>query len=157
MNAVAGVLEKGKAHCSDNGIDLDDVVSTSLYPDMAPFRFQITSVAHHSVGTMDALESGSFGPPSGFPEYDYEGLQGLINERLESLKAYTPEAVNAFEANDVTFKLGEMKMTFTATNFVLSFSHPNLYFHAATAYDILRMKGVPVGKRDFMGMPRLKT
>jgi hypothetical protein len=30
------------------------------------------------------------------------------------------------------------------------------YFHAATAYDILRWKGVQIGKRDFMGSVRMK-
>ena len=42
-------------------------------------------------------------------------------------------------------------------NFVLSFSLPNFYFHATTAYDILRTKGVPLGKRDFLGRLRIKT
>jgi uncharacterized protein len=28
---------------------------------------------------------------------------------------------------------------------------PNFYFHAATAYDILRHAGVELGKRDFLG------
>jgi uncharacterized protein len=32
------------------------------------------------------------------------------------------------------------------------FSLPNFYFHATTAYDILRACGVPLGKRDFIGM-----
>jgi hypothetical protein len=36
----------------------------------------------------------------------------------------------------------------------LSFSQPNFYFHAATSYDILRWKGVPIGKRDFLGRMR---
>jgi hypothetical protein len=48
-------------------------------------------------------------------------------------------------------------MPFTADNFLLSFSQPNFYFHAATAYDILRMKGLSVGKRDFLGRMRLAT
>ena len=47
-------------------------------------------------------------------------------------------------------------MDFTAEDFLLSFSQPNFYFHCATAYDILRMKGVPVGKRDFLGRVRIK-
>ena len=38
----------------------------------------------------------------------------------------------------------------------MSFSLPNFYFHAATAYDILRTKGVPLGKRDFTGRMNLK-
>jgi hypothetical protein len=57
----------------------------------------------------------------------------------------------------VTFQIGERKMPFVAEGFILSFSLPNFHFHAATAYDILRMKGVPIGKRDYMGQLRLKS
>lgn len=56
-----------------------------------------------------------------------------------------------------TFAFGERHVDFTAENFLLSFSQPNFYFHAATTYDILRWKGVPIGKRDFMGKTRKKT
>ena len=31
-------------------------------------------------------------------------------------------------------------MPFTAENFLMSFSLPNFYFHATTAYDILRTR-----------------
>jgi uncharacterized protein len=34
--------------------------------------------------------------------------------------------------------------------YVSDFLIPNLYFHMVTAYDILRMIGVPIGKRDYM-------
>jgi uncharacterized protein len=54
------------------------------------------------------------------------------------------------------FVRGEHRLDFTAENFLLSFSQPNFYFHAATSYDILRSKGVPIGKRDFTGKLRLK-
>ena len=52
LGAVTKFLEKGREHCNSNGIDLDAVVETSLYPDMLPFRFQIVSVAHHSLGAI---------------------------------------------------------------------------------------------------------
>ena len=68
----------------------------------------------------------------------------------------TPDEINALEGKDVLFQFGDMKMPFTAEGFLLSFSVPNLHFHATTAYDILRMKGVPLGKRDYMGRPRMK-
>jgi uncharacterized protein len=32
-------------------------------------------------------------------------------------------------------------------NFVL----PNFYFHVTTAYDLLRHKGIQIGKMDYMG------
>ncbi len=34
--------------------------------------------------------------------------------------------------------------------YVNEFLIPNFYFHMVTAYDILRMAGVPIGKRDYM-------
>ena len=64
VGAVSAFLEKGHAFCTENNIALDEVVSTRLYPDMLPFRFQITSVAHHSLGAMKSLKSGEFGPPA---------------------------------------------------------------------------------------------
>ena len=46
-------------------------------------------------------------------------------------------------------------MELTAQDFLLSFTQPNFFFHATTFYDILRMKGVALGKRDFLGAPRI--
>ncbi|MCT7963578.1 DUF1993 domain-containing protein [Laspinema sp. D1] len=34
--------------------------------------------------------------------------------------------------------------------YVNDFLVPNFYFHLVTAYDILRMAGVPIGKQDYM-------
>jgi hypothetical protein len=156
LGAASGFLAKGREHCQKNGIDLSQVVETRLYPDMLPFRFQIVSVAHHSLGAIQGIEAGIFRPPSGPPDVDYAGLEKLVADARTGLQAYRREAVEALEGRDVQFKLGERTMPFVARDFVLSFSLPNFYFHAATAYDILRMKGVPIGKRDFLGGPRIK-
>jgi hypothetical protein len=157
LGAVSGFLAKGREHCTKSGIDLKEVVETRLYADMLPFRFQIVSVAHHSLGAIKGIEAGVFGPPAGVPDLDYAGLEKLVAEARSGLQRYEREAIDALEGKDVQFKLGERGMPFIARDFVLSFSLPNFYFHATTAYDILRMKGAPLGKRDFMGMPRIKT
>jgi hypothetical protein len=52
--------------------------------------------------------------------------------------------------------VGDRTLTFSAEGFLMSFSLPNFFFHATTAYDILRQKGAPLGKRDFMGKLTLK-
>ena len=56
----------------------------------------------------------------------------------------------------VLFSVGDRKLPFTAEGFLQTFSLPNFFFHATTAYDILRSKGVPLGKRDFLGKMKLK-
>ena len=157
LGGVSGFLDRGLAHCQDNGIDPESIVETQLYQDMLPFRFQIVSVAHHSLGAIEGVKAGVFSPSGGPPGLDYAGLQALVADAAAALSALTADEVNALEGRDMVFQLGERKMPFTAENFLMSFSLPNLHFHATTAYDILRSKGVPLGKRYYLGKMRLKV
>jgi uncharacterized protein len=91
------------------------------------------------------------------PGIDYAGLQAQVKDARDELAALTPDAVNSLVGRDVTFKLGDRALPFTAEGFLMSFSLPNFFFHATTAYDILRNKGVPLGKRDFIGRLKLKA
>ncbi len=156
LGAVSGFLDKGRSYCTDKGIDLTEIVETRLYSDMLPFRFQVISVVHHSLGAIKGIQAGEFSPPAGYGEPDYDGLQALVASTRAELEALDREAVNALEDKDVVFAIGDRRMPFVAQDFVLSFSLPNFHFHAATAYDILRIEGVPIGKRDYMGPLRMK-
>jgi len=156
LGAVSGFLERGLAHFRENNVDPETMVEARLAPDMLPLRFQIISVAQHSRGAIEGAQSGEFRPPAAKTPYDYAGLQGLIAQTQEALSAWTPDAVNALAGRDVVFHFGEHKLPFTAEGFLMSFSLPNFYFHATTAYDILRTNGVPLGKRDFMGRMKMK-
>ena len=42
-------------------------------------------------------------------------------------------------------------MTIAARDYALRFALPNFFFHVTTAYDILRHRGVPLGKMDYIG------
>ena len=156
LGATSGFLAKGREHFEKTGVDLKDVVETKLIGDMLPFRFQVVSVAHHSLGAIRALETGVATPPAYDPSLDYAALERLVADARTSIQQYSREAIDSAEEKDVTFKLGERGMPFVGKDFILSFSLPNFYFHASTAYDLLRMKDVPIGKRDFMGVPRIK-
>ena len=56
--AVSGFLEKGRSHFEEKKRNLDDIVKLRLYDDMAPFTFQLFSVAHHSLGAINGLKNG---------------------------------------------------------------------------------------------------
>ena len=154
LGGVAHVLQRGLDHFADSA---NEIVEVRLHDDMLPMRFQIWSVAHHSAGAIAGLKSGVFHPPAAMPELDYAGLQKVVADAQESLGKETPDTIEALAGKDVVFQFGDFKMPFTAETFVMSFSLPNFYFHATTAYDILRTKGVPLGKRDFMGKLRMKV
>jgi len=156
IGGVSGVLDRSLAHFREHNVDPETIVEARLAPDMLPFRFQIISVAQHSRGAIEGVQKGVFKPPPFKTPYDFAGLQGLVAETREMLSALTPEMVNALGGKDVVFQLGEHQLPFTAEGFLMSFSLPNFYFHATTAYDILRTNGVPLGKRDFMGRLKMK-
>jgi len=156
IGGVEGFLERGMSHFAENNIDPDEVVELRLFPDMAPFRFQLQSVCHHSLGAIEGVKKGEFAPPPDIPPHGYKAMQAMVSETREALQKLTPAEVNALEGKDVVFKFRSFEMPFVAENFLMSFSMPNFYFHATTAYDILRNKGVPLGKRDFMGQMRIK-
>ena len=157
LGAVQGFLDKGAAHCKDKGTDPNALVEARLIETMLPLRFQVLSVEHHSVGAIEGVKKGVFSPSTDMPPLDYAGLQKVIADAKATLLKYTPAEVNALEGRDTLFQFKDMKMPFTAEGFLLSFSTPNLHFHATTAYDILRTNGVPLGKRDYLGALRMKT
>jgi hypothetical protein len=155
VTAVQKFLLRTVTYRPEGGPTLEEIVETRLFPDMQPFRFQITQVVRHSVGAIEGVKSGLF-EPGGYDEtLDYSGLQSMVADALERLKAYTPDEINALYGREMIFQLPQAKLPFFAQDFLLSFSIPNFHFHATTAYDILRMKGVPLGKRDYLGQLRV--
>lgn len=155
LGATIAVMEKGAQYFAEQNLDLDDLIKMQLAADMAPFPFQVQSVQHHSLGAARGLMAGQFAPPPPMAERNYQGYIDLLIEAAAELDTIKVEEIIATEGKAVRFKLGKHEIPFTAENFVLSFSLPNLYFHATTIYNMLRIKGVPLGKVDFMGNMRV--
>jgi hypothetical protein len=79
----------------------------------------------------------------------------MIDRAETALEAFTPDEVDSCAGKDLDLQIGPRKLAFTSETFILSFSLPHFHFHAVTAYNILRSRGVPIGKRDYEG--RLRT
>jgi len=156
LGAVSGFLKKGAAFCEEQGTSADEIVQARVIDDMLPFSFQIASVAQHSLGAVEGVQAGACYPPKDPGTYTYADLQKLVDDAKAGLEKVTPDALNACEGKDVAFHLGQRQLPFTAENYLLSFAFPNFYFHATTAYDILRARGVKLGKIDFLGQMRMK-
>jgi hypothetical protein len=124
--------------------------------DMLPFAYQVKSTAVHSLGAIEGVRKGVFAPDMTPPPETFAALKARIADTLAALSAIEAAEVDSFVGRDMRFAIGNRHLDFTAENFLLSFSQPNFYFHATTAYDILRWKGLPIGKRDFTGKPRTK-
>jgi hypothetical protein len=134
-----------------------ELIQARLAADMLPLAYQVKSTAVHSLGAIEGVRKGVFSPDMAPPPETFAALKTRIADTLAALRAIDAAEIDGFVGRDMRFAFGERTMDFTAENFLLSFSQPNFYFHATTAYDILRWKGLQIGKRDFMGRPRLKS
>lgn len=156
LGSVAGLLDKAEAFCNSKGTDPQDIIQARLADDMLPFTYQVKSTAVHSLGAIEGVRRGLFSPDMLPPPDSFAALKARIADTLSALEAIKPAEIDGFLGRDMRFAFGERHMDFTAENFLLSFSQPNFYFHATNAYDLLRWKGVSIGKRDFTGRVRIK-
>ncbi len=156
LRAIDALLDKAAAFCVEQGKTEADLIDARLAPDMLPFGYQVKSCVGHSVGGIEGVRAGTFSPDMAPWPTDFAGLHGILQTAITTLQALDRDEFDALAETDTQFAFGETRMPFTGANFLLSFSQPNFYFHATTAYAILRAQGVKLGKRDFMGMPRIK-
>lgn len=156
LASVSGVIDKAQEHCTANDTSFESLARAALAPDMWPFSRQVQQVAHHSLGAINGVRSGVFRPALDVPPEDFASLKAMVADALAQLESLDPAELDGLADNDMRFEFGTRRLDFTVTNFLLSFSTPNVYFHAATAYDILRNCGVHLGKADFLGRPRIK-
>ncbi len=153
LGAGRGWLDKAIAH----GMGEAELADARLIEDMFPFAYQVKSMAVHSQGAIEAVRQGVFSP--NFAEALPSTL-GELRERLENavavLESVGEDELESFAGRPMRFEIGEKRLDFEAADFLLSFSQPNFYFHASMAYAILRAKGVPVGKIDYLGKLRFR-
>lgn len=154
LRAVSSLIDKAGIFCAEKGIAAADLIEARLAADMLPFAYQVKSTVVHSQGAVEAVHRGVFSPDTTTPPADFAALKARVGGAIAALEAVAPDTIDALIGRDMRFEFGERRIEYTAEEFLLSFSQPNFYFHAATAYDILRWKGVPIGKRDFIGKPR---
>jgi hypothetical protein len=154
---MSGLLAKAEAFCAEKNLAPGELIQARFAEDMHPFAYQIKSTVVHSVGAIEGVRRGVFSPDRSTPLQDFAGLKRQITDGIASLAAIDAAEVNGFIGRDMVFAFGDRQIGYTAENFLLSFSQPNFYFHATTAYDLLRWKGVQIGKRDFIGRARIKA
>lgn len=155
--AVGGFLARATEHCAKTGGDPDRFVEARLFDDMAPFHFQIEAAWHHCVWGVEALKTGAFTPPGLVGPVPFAELQAMMTHAETALTAFDRDEIDACAGKELDLQIGPRRLAFTAETFILSFSLPNFHFHAVTAYDILRSRGVPIGKRDYEGALRTRA
>ena len=147
---LQAVLAKAKAHALDHKIEESVFVNARLYPDMLPLARQVQIATDIARGCAARL-AGAEPPSYEDKEQNFDDLAARIARTIDYMNGLDEKQFDGAETREITRPVRGQPKTFTGQNYLLQFATPNVYFHTATAYDILRHNGVPLGKADYLG------
>jgi hypothetical protein len=150
LGQLSAILDKAAAHAEATGTDPATLVEARLAPDMFALARQVQIATDTAKGCAARLASRE---PPGYPDTEatFPELKERIAKTVRFLGEIGPERVDGREDEPVTIKLRNQPLTFSGRDYLLRFALPNFYFHVTTAYDILRHRGVPLSKLDYLG------
>ncbi|PWE56056.1 DUF1993 domain-containing protein [Metarhizobium album] len=151
LDVLSHYLDKIEAYAQDNGVDANELLGARLAPDMHPFSAQIqrvTDTSKNALGRLSGQEAPRF--------EDTETTIAEFRARLAKARAYfatvTPESLDGSDSREITVPLGRTTTkVLSGKDYLTKFVFPNFYFHITTAHGILRARGLPVGKMDYLG------
>ncbi|ATW02874.1 DUF1993 domain-containing protein [Sphingorhabdus sp. YGSMI21] len=155
FRGLTTVLEKARATAEAAGTAEEAYLGARLFPDMNDLKWQVQMITEFAVRGA-ARMSGT--TPDDLPNLPMEGetfdaLIGRIAECAATVAATDDATIDGNAGMKITMPIGpEQTIELDGETYVLSFFLPNLYFHVTTAYNLLRMQGVAIGKREYMGM-----
>ena len=152
LGALADVLEKAEAHAQASKYEPAVLLQARLFPDMFPLMKQVQIATDFAKGASARL-AGVDVPRFDDNEQTFAELQQRISRTLGFVESLPQEAFEGAEGRAITHGAGERARHFERGDaYLTGFVLPNFYFHLTTAYAILRHNGVPLGKRDFLGI-----
>ena len=150
LSNLKGVLQKAAAHAQARKIDETVLVNARLYPDMLPLSKQIQIASDFARGTAARL-AGSEPPSYEDNEKTLTELMARIDRTIEFLRTAKAAEIDGSEGREIVRPVRGEPHKFSGVNYLLQYALPNFFFHATTAYAILRHNGIEVGKQDYIG------
>ncbi len=147
---LSAILKKAEAHATATGLDPNVYLEARLAPDMLPLTGQVQRASDTAKGCvirLTQIENVAF-PDT---ETSFSELQARIAATVELVNGISQSQLEGAEDREVELKFPDRTVTFMGRNYVTGFVLPNFYFHVTTAYDLLRHKGLAIGKADYLG------
>jgi hypothetical protein len=150
LTNLSNVLKKGEAHAKEKGVEPDNLLQQRLIFDMLPLIKQIQIAC--DMATRGAARLAGVEPRS-FPDNEKTLAEAYqrIDAAIAYAKSFKPEQVDGSEERRVRMKTREGEIEMSGLEYLQHTVIPNLFFHCAAAYDILREAGTAIGKKDFLG------
>jgi hypothetical protein len=153
LNALSRLLDKAEAFCAAGKTDPAALLGSRLAPDMFALTKQVQAACDQAKNGSARL-AGIDPPKFEDNEKTIPELKERIAKTLAFVKSVDRKAIDASADRTIVFPLGPKKGEMKGADYLNHFVLPNFYFHATTAYGLMRHAGVEIGKQDFLaGIP----
>ena len=150
LGSLSALIDKAEAHAEAKKIEPQVLLQVRLYPDMFPFIRQVQVACDFAKGCAARL-AGAEVPRHEDTEQSFGDLKARIAKVIAFIDTLSQDDIAASAQRDITTSSGANAKQFKGQVYLLHYAMPHFYFHATTAYDLLRHNGVEVGKKDFVG------
>ena len=137
------------SHAEKKKFDINNLMKFRLAPDQFAFDRQIQTASDNAKFIAGRL-TGKDWPAHPDTETTFGQLRARITSVIGYLDTFSPDDFAGAEDRKVSLPWMEGKWM-RGDEYVSQFALANFYFHATTAYTILRHHGIELGKRDFIG------
>ncbi|KAF2817645.1 uncharacterized protein BDZ99DRAFT_457369 [Mytilinidion resinicola] len=149
LTNLSAILKVAEAHAKTNNIDPATLLEARLYPDMGSLPFQIQRCSDSAkFAAVHLAGAENLSMPD--TETTFEQLHERIQKTVGFLNATDEKAWEGKETLVVKYRMGPIERSDPGEKYLLEFTLPNFFFHVATAHDILRNQGVPIGKMNYL-------
>jgi hypothetical protein len=149
LRCIETFLDKAESYAAKKKFDVKLLLTSSLAPDMKNLTYQVQSACDYVKGGAAWL-SGQTPPKHPDTEKTVDEIRARIRKTVEFAES-VPESQFA-RASEQKVKLSwKPGKAMDGEDYLLQMIVPNVYFHVAMTYAILRNNGVDVGKMDFLG------
>ncbi len=152
LTALKTMLAQVDAHATAKSIDPDAYLQARLFPDMFALCKQVQIAADFARGVSARLADVAV-PASAGQEKSFADLDLLLQQTLDFLDSLQAAQFEGSDSREIVLRPGTPKeKKLSGHHYLVHYGLPQFFFHTTTAYAILRHNGIPVGKKDYMGV-----
>ena len=152
LNAMKAILAEANKHVVANSIEPDAFLQARLYPNMFPLVKQVQIAADFARG-ISARLAGVAVPSYEGKEKSFADLDALLAQTLDYIEGVDASRFAGSETKEIVLRPGTPKeKRLSGQAYLTHYGLPQFLFHVTTTSAILRHNGLPIGKRDFMGV-----
>ena len=153
LKSLSAWLDKAEAHADAKKFESSVYLTTRLAPDMLPFTNQV-QIACDTAKFLVARLAGVEAPKFDDSEASLADLRQRVRATIEFIQSVPAGKIDGTEEKEVSLPRRSGPIIMKGEAYLKHFALPNFFFHATTAYALLRHNGVEIGKMDYLGAPQ---